>query len=38
MAIAAGVVVGYTIIVDSGLHRFGLPVDKIVEFADKLKI
>ncbi len=37
MAIMAGVVVNYTIIVDSGLHRFGLPVDKVVEFADKLK-
>lgn len=37
MAVAADTVVSYTIIVDSGLHRFGLPVNKIVEFADKLK-
>lgn len=33
----AGVTVSYTIIVDSGLHRFGVPVEKVVEFADKLK-
>ena len=32
-----GVTVSYTIIVDSGLHRFGVPVEKVVEFADKLK-
>lgn len=37
MAVAADTVVSYTIIADSGLHRFGLPVNKIVEFADKLK-
>lgn len=33
----AGVIVSYTIIVDSGLHRFGVPVEKVVEFADELK-
>ena len=37
MAVATDTVVSYTIIVDSGLHRFGLSVNKIVEFADKLK-
>lgn len=37
MALNAGVVVNYTIIVDSGLHRFGVPVEKVTAFADKLK-
>ncbi len=37
MAIVADVVISYTIIVDSGLHRFGLPVNKVVEYADSLK-
>ncbi|AXB83147.1 alanine racemase [Megasphaera hexanoica] len=33
----SGVVVKYTIIVDSGLHRFGVAPDKVVELADALK-
>ena len=37
LAEKSGVVVSYTIIVDSGLHRFGVPVEKVVEFADELK-
>lgn len=37
MAVETGVIVSYTIIVDSGLHRFGVSVDKVVEFANKLK-
>lgn len=37
MALKSGVTVNYTIIIDSGLHRFGIPADKAVEFADKLK-
>lgn len=36
-ALSAGVKINYTIIVDSGLHRFGLAPDKVVAFADKLK-
>jgi D-serine deaminase-like pyridoxal phosphate-dependent protein len=34
---AAGVKVNYTIIIDSGLHRFGILPEKIVAFADSLK-
>lgn len=34
---AAGVKVNYTIIVDSGLHRFGVSPDRVVAFADSLK-
>ncbi|MCF2612494.1 alanine racemase [Fusobacterium perfoetens] len=37
MAEKTGIVVSYTIIVDSGLHRFGVLVDNLVEFADQLK-
>lgn len=33
----AGVKVNYTIIVDSGLHRFGIPPEKVVSFANELK-
>jgi len=33
----AGVKVNYTIIIDSGLHRFGILPDKVVVFADSLK-
>lgn len=33
---AAGVIVNYTIIVDSGLHRFGVAPDKVAELAAKL--
>ena len=33
----AGVKVNYTIIVDSGLHRFGLKPDKVLAFADAMK-
>lgn len=36
-AMSENVVVSYTIIVDSGLHRFGVPVEKVVEFANELK-
>lgn len=32
----AGVIVNYTIIVDSGLHRFGVAPDKVAELAEKL--
>jgi D-serine deaminase-like pyridoxal phosphate-dependent protein len=34
---SAGVKVNYTIIIDSGLHRFGISPDKAVAFADSLK-
>ena len=34
---AADVRVNYTIIVDSGLHRFGVKPEKVVEFADEMK-
>jgi len=34
---AAGIKVNYTIIIDSGLHRFGIPPEKAVAFADSLK-
>jgi D-serine deaminase-like pyridoxal phosphate-dependent protein len=34
---SAGVKVNYTIIIDSGLHRFGISPDKAVVFADSLK-
>ena len=37
MAEEYGVVVKYTIILDCGLHRFGLPCDKILPFAEQLK-
>ncbi len=33
----SGTAVSYTIIVDCGLHRFGMPAEKVVEFADALK-
>ncbi|MBE6968947.1 MAG: amino-acid racemase [Ruminococcaceae bacterium] len=33
----AGVIVSYTIIVDCGLHRFGIAPNKVGEFAEKLK-
>lgn len=36
-ALEAGVVISYTIIVDCGLHRFGMPPEKVVAFADALK-
>lgn len=36
-AMEAGVVINYTIIVDCGLHRFGMPPEKVVAFADTLK-
>jgi D-serine deaminase-like pyridoxal phosphate-dependent protein len=36
-AAKAGVTVNYTIIVDSGLHRFGVEVSQVVAFADKMK-
>ena len=36
-AIEAGVVISYTIIVDCGLHRFGMAPEKVVAFADALK-
>lgn len=34
---AAGIVVEYTMIVDCGLHRFGVEPEKVVAFAEKLK-
>lgn len=34
---AAGVTVNYTIIVDSGLHRFGVTPDRVAELARKLQ-
>lgn len=34
---AAGVRVNYTIIVDSGLHRFGVKPEKVVDFANEMK-
>jgi D-serine deaminase-like pyridoxal phosphate-dependent protein len=34
---SAGVKVNYTIIIDSGLHRFGVLPEKVVDFADSLK-
>lgn len=37
MAIKEDVIINYTIIVDSGLHRFGVSVDNILGFAEKLK-
>lgn len=33
----AGVKINYTIIVDSGLNRFGVPPEKVVDFANSLK-
>lgn len=36
-ALEAGVVISYTIIVDCGLHRFGISPEKVAEFADALK-
>lgn len=33
----AGVKVNYTVIVDSGLHRFGVDPEKVVAFADAMK-
>lgn len=35
---SAGVKVNYTIIIDSGLHRFGVLPEKVVAFADSLKV
>lgn len=37
MAEKDNVVISYTIIVDSGLHRFGVMPENVVDFADKLK-
>jgi len=34
---SAGVRINYTIIIDSGLHRFGILPEKVVAFADSLK-
>ena len=34
---AEGVTISYTIIVDSGLHRFGVEVEKVADFANQLK-
>lgn len=34
---AAGVKVNYTIIIDSGLHRFGILPEKVLDFANSLK-
>ena len=36
-AIKAGVQISYTIIIDSGLHRFGVKAENVVDFADALK-
>lgn len=36
-AVKNGVEVSYTIIIDSGLHRFGIAPEKVVEFANRLK-
>lgn len=36
-AIKSGVKIDYTIIVDAGLHRFGLKPEKVVDFANALK-
>lgn len=36
-AIDAGVIISYTIIIDAGLHRFGVKPDKAVHFANALK-
>jgi len=36
-ALSAGVKVNYTIIIDSGLHRFGVLPNKAVDFANSLK-
>ena len=36
-AAQAGVKVNYTIIVDSGLHRFGVKPEKVLEFAEAMK-
>ena len=36
-AAQAGVKVNYTIIVDSGLHRFGVKPEKVLEFAEEMK-
>lgn len=37
MAAKANVVINYTIIVDSGLHRFGVAPDKVLALANELK-
>jgi len=34
---SAGATINYTIIIDSGLHRFGIPPEKAAAFADALK-
>lgn len=34
---AAGAVIGYTVAVDSGLHRFGVAPDKAVDFVNELR-
>ena len=31
------IIINYTIIVDSGLHRFGVSVDNLLDFAEKMK-
>lgn len=36
-AVENNVLISYTIIVDSGLHRFGVEIERVVEFADELK-
>ncbi len=36
-AAAAGVTVAYTVIIDSGLHRFGVPPEEAALFTDRLK-
>ena len=36
-AAKAGVKINYTMIIDSGLHRFGVKPDKALEFAEKMK-
>lgn len=36
-AAGAGIVIKYTLIIDSGLHRFGVAPDKVVDLANSLK-
>lgn len=36
-AAGAGLVIKYTLIIDSGLHRFGVAPDKVVDLANSLK-
>ena len=37
IAEAENVIISYTIIVDSGLHRFGLSLKNLLTFAEELK-